>query len=51
MQHQCEDRAISQVIANRCEEFFDFFLTNVSGQLVALFDISLDYIWSVYESR
>jgi len=39
MQHQCEDRAVSQVIADRCEKLLDFTLANISRQAVTLIDI------------
>jgi hypothetical protein len=39
MQHQCEHRAISQVIADRCEELFDFFLMSISGKVVTLINV------------
>jgi hypothetical protein len=39
MQYQGEDRAISQVITDRCEELLEVNLANISGQTVALVDI------------
>jgi hypothetical protein len=39
MQHQCEDRAVSQVIADRCEKLLDFTLADISRQAVTLVDI------------
>src|SRR4030042_5508405 len=39
MQHQSEDRAVSQVIADRCEKLLDFNLANISRQAVTLVDV------------
>ena len=39
MQHQCEDRAVSQMIADCLKELFDIFLMDIPGEAVTLIDV------------